>query len=90
MVLLTILVFPIIKALGYDPVWFDHRGHGRRARLITPPIGMNVFVIKGTPGRAARDDLPRRDAVRRRANCPDRDPGGSPADRVGLPSTMSR
>jgi tripartite ATP-independent transporter DctM subunit len=49
MVLLTIpIVFPIIKALGYDPVWFGivvvmvvELG------LITPPIGMNVFVIKG-------------------------------------------
>jgi tripartite ATP-independent transporter DctM subunit len=49
MVLLTIpIVFPIIKELGYDPVWFGviivmvvELG------LITPPIGMNVFVIKG-------------------------------------------
>ncbi|MGA7489120.1 MAG: TRAP transporter large permease [Xanthobacteraceae bacterium] len=49
MVLLTIpIVFPIIKALGFDPVWFGiivvmvvELG------LITPPIGMNVFVIKG-------------------------------------------
>ena len=49
MILLTIpIVFPIIKALGYDPVWFGiiivmvvELG------LITPPIGMNVFIIKG-------------------------------------------
>jgi C4-dicarboxylate transporter DctM subunit len=49
MVLLTIpIVFPIVSALGYDPVWFGiiivmvvELG------LITPPIGMNVFVIKG-------------------------------------------
>ena len=41
-------VFPIVSALGYDPVWFGiiivmvvELG------LITPPIGMNVFVIKG-------------------------------------------
>lgn len=48
MVLLTIpIVFPIIKALGFDPIWFGiivvmvvELG------LITPPIGMNVFVIK--------------------------------------------
>jgi tripartite ATP-independent transporter DctM subunit len=48
MVLLTIpIVFPIVKSLGYDPVWFGiiivmvvELG------LITPPIGMNVFVIK--------------------------------------------
>src|SRR5437667_1390120 len=49
MILLTIpIVFPIVTALGYDPVWFGiiivmvvELG------LITPPIGMNVFVIKG-------------------------------------------
>jgi tripartite ATP-independent transporter DctM subunit len=49
MILLTIpIVFPIVQALGYDPVWFGiiivmvvELG------LITPPIGMNVFVIKG-------------------------------------------
>jgi TRAP-type C4-dicarboxylate transport system permease large subunit len=49
MILLTIpIVFPIVKALDYDPVWFGiiivmvvELG------LITPPIGMNVFVIKG-------------------------------------------
>src|SRR5204863_1879771 len=49
MILLTIpIVFPIISALGYDPIWFGiiivmvvELG------LITPPIGMNVFVIKG-------------------------------------------
>ena len=52
MILLTIpIVFPIVIALGYDPVWFGiiivmvvELG------LITPPIGMNVFVIKGLPG----------------------------------------
>ena len=49
MILLTIpIVFPIVSALGYDPIWFGiiivmvvELG------LITPPIGMNVFVIKG-------------------------------------------
>jgi C4-dicarboxylate transporter, DctM subunit len=49
MVLLTIpIVFPIVSALGFNPVWFGiivvmvvELG------LITPPIGMNVFVIKG-------------------------------------------
>jgi C4-dicarboxylate transporter, DctM subunit len=49
MILLTIpIFFPIIIGLGYDPVWFGiivvmvvELG------LITPPIGMNVFVIKG-------------------------------------------
>ncbi|MEE8434427.1 MAG: TRAP transporter large permease subunit, partial [bacterium] len=49
MILLTVpIFFPIIQNLGFDPVWFGiivvmvvELG------LITPPIGMNVFVIKG-------------------------------------------
>jgi tripartite ATP-independent transporter DctM subunit len=49
MILLTIpIFFPIVSGLGFDPVWFGilvvmvvELG------LITPPIGMNVFVIKG-------------------------------------------
>lgn len=53
MILLTVpFIFPIIVAIGYDPVWFGillvvvvELG------LITPPIGMNLFVIQGTtPG----------------------------------------
>ncbi len=49
MILLTIpIFFPVVAKMGFDPVWFGvivvmvvELG------LITPPIGMNVFVIKG-------------------------------------------
>ena len=49
MILLTVpIFFPVITNLGFDPVWFGvivvmvvELG------LITPPIGMNVFVIRG-------------------------------------------
>ena len=49
MVLLTVpIFFPVVQALGYDPIWFGvvlvilvEVG------LITPPVGMNVFVIAG-------------------------------------------
>jgi tripartite ATP-independent transporter DctM subunit len=48
MIILTIpIVFPVIKQLGFDPIWFGviivmtvELG------LIHPPVGMNVFVIK--------------------------------------------
>ena len=48
-ILVTIPVFlPVIIALGYDPVWYGvmmvivvEMG------LITPPVGLNAFVIKG-------------------------------------------
>lgn len=49
MILLTVPIFyPGIMALGFDPIWFGafiilviNQG------LITPPVGMNVFIIKG-------------------------------------------
>jgi tripartite ATP-independent transporter DctM subunit len=48
MVILTVpIVFPVVTALGFDPIWFGivivmtvELG------LIHPPVGMNVFVIK--------------------------------------------
>ncbi|ABD08275.1 TRAP dicarboxylate transporter DctM subunit [Rhodopseudomonas palustris HaA2] len=48
MVILTVpIVFPVITSLGFDPIWFGvivvvtvELG------LISPPVGMNVFVIK--------------------------------------------
>ncbi|MFZ1343222.1 TRAP transporter large permease subunit [Thiothrix eikelboomii] len=42
------IVFPIITGVGFDPIWFGviavivvEMG------LITPPVGINVFVVKG-------------------------------------------
>jgi C4-dicarboxylate transporter DctM subunit len=48
MIILTVpIIFPVITALGFDPIWFGviivmtvELG------LIHPPVGMNVFVIK--------------------------------------------
>jgi len=48
MIILTVpIVFPVIKELGFDPIWFGvvivmtvELG------LIHPPVGMNIFVIK--------------------------------------------
>ncbi|MGH2342201.1 TRAP transporter large permease [Segnochrobactraceae bacterium EtOH-i3] len=48
MIILTIpIIFPVITALGFDPIWFGiivvmtvELG------LVSPPVGMNVFVIK--------------------------------------------
>jgi tripartite ATP-independent transporter DctM subunit len=52
MLVLTLpIVFPIVTALGYDPIWFGivvvivlEMG------LIDPPVGINVFVVKGIAG----------------------------------------
>ncbi|WP_298523247.1 TRAP transporter large permease [uncultured Halomonas sp.] len=48
MLVITIpVVFPIILALGFDPVWFGIVAVLTvELGLITPPMGMNIFVIK--------------------------------------------
>ena len=49
MVLLTIpFIFPIVSSLGFDPVWFGIIVVTvAEIGLITPPVGMNLFVIQG-------------------------------------------
>lgn len=48
MLVITVpVVYPIIQALGIDPVWFGIiTVLTVELGLITPPVGMNVFVIK--------------------------------------------
>ena len=48
MIILTIpIVFPVITALGFDPIWFGVMiVMTVELGLIHPPVGMNVFVIK--------------------------------------------
>jgi TRAP-type C4-dicarboxylate transport system permease large subunit len=49
LIVVTIPIFyPVVQALGFDPIWFGviivlvgEMG------VITPPVGVNVFVIKG-------------------------------------------
>ncbi|MGH8742141.1 MAG: TRAP transporter large permease, partial [Burkholderiales bacterium] len=48
MVLTVPIVFPIITALGIDPVWFGiFMVIVLEMGLISPPVGINVFVVKG-------------------------------------------
>ena len=70
MILLTVPVFfPLIVHLGLDPVWFGilivvvvEIG------LISPPVGMNLFVLDDAAARRCRTAhrVPRRAAVHRR------------------------
>jgi tripartite ATP-independent transporter DctM subunit len=48
LILLTVpIFFPIIKALGYDPVWFGVLlALVIEIGLIHPPIGVNLFVLR--------------------------------------------
>jgi tripartite ATP-independent transporter DctM subunit len=47
MVLLTLpFIFPIVTGMGFDPIWFGVQlVFLTEIALITPPIGINVFVI---------------------------------------------
>jgi TRAP-type C4-dicarboxylate transport system permease large subunit len=41
------IFFPIVTGLGYDPVWFGIIVVvATEIGLITPPIGVNLFVIR--------------------------------------------
>lgn len=49
MILLTVPIFlPLIRMYGFDPIWFGVIVTlMAEISLITPPVGMNVFVISG-------------------------------------------
>lgn len=49
LILLTVpIFFPVAMSLGFDPIWFGVIVTVvTEMALITPPVGMNVFVIKG-------------------------------------------
>ena len=49
MLLTTVpVVFPLVVQLGYDPVWFGILITVlMETALITPPIGVNLYVVQG-------------------------------------------
>ncbi|HKK36521.1 MAG TPA: TRAP transporter large permease, partial [Paracoccaceae bacterium] len=52
MLLLTVpIFFPLVVSLGFDPVWFGIVVVVVvEISLITPPVGLNVFILKGVVG----------------------------------------
>jgi TRAP-type C4-dicarboxylate transport system permease large subunit len=45
------IVFPIVVALGIDPVWFGiFLVVMAELALVTPPVGMNLYVVQGVRG----------------------------------------
>lgn len=58
-ILITLpMLYPIIKALGFDPIWFNVvLLVNMELALITPPVGMNLFVIKGISGDSSIQDI---------------------------------
>jgi tripartite ATP-independent transporter DctM subunit len=61
MMLLTLpVVYPAVIGLGYDPIWFGIIVvKMAEVCLITPPIGLNCFVVNGV-----RPDIPLSDVFR--------------------------
>jgi C4-dicarboxylate transporter DctM subunit len=48
MILTVPIIFPVIEALHFDPIWFGVlMVIVLEVGLITPPVGLNVFVLKG-------------------------------------------
>ena len=48
MILVVPILFPIIQTLGFNPIWFGViMVIVMEIGLITPPVGLNVFVLKG-------------------------------------------
>jgi tripartite ATP-independent transporter DctM subunit len=57
MIIMLPILFPLITGLGFDPIWFGIiMIVWLEIGFITPPVGLNLFVIQGlTPGATARD-----------------------------------
>ncbi len=46
LILTVLIVLPLVKALGFDPVWFGVIVIVMaEVGLVTPPVGLNVFVV---------------------------------------------
>ncbi|ALA16857.1 MULTISPECIES: TRAP transporter large permease [unclassified Chelatococcus] len=54
------IVMPIVVHFGIDPVWFGiFLVIMMEVALITPPLGMNLFIVQGVRGRGSIGDVMR-------------------------------
>lgn len=52
------VIVPLVVSLGYDPVWFGiFLVIMMELSLITPPVGMNLYVVQGIRGRGSIIDV---------------------------------
>ena len=52
------IIFPVLLALGINPVWFAViMTINMEFALITPPVGLNLFVIKGVVEEATLNEV---------------------------------
>lgn len=58
MVLTIPIVFPMVTHMGYDPIWFGVLlVVVLEMSLISPPLGLNVFVVKGIAPDVPMSDI---------------------------------
>ena len=58
MILTTPFIAPIVFALGWDPIWWGIvLTILIEAALITPPVGLNLYVVQGMRGRGSINDV---------------------------------
>jgi TRAP-type C4-dicarboxylate transport system permease large subunit len=52
------IVAPVVFALGYDPIWFGILVILLiETAMITPPVGINLFVVQGLRKRGSLNDV---------------------------------
>ncbi len=52
------IVFPVVTALGFDPLWFGiFLVVMCEIALITPPVGMNLYVVQAVRGHGSVADV---------------------------------
>ena len=58
MVITLPIIFPIVTALGFDPVWFGIVVTVNvEIGMITPPVGLNLFILKGAVKEVDMGDI---------------------------------
>ncbi len=55
MVITVPIVAPVMVSLGYDPIWFGVLLI--EMALITPPVGLNLYVVQGVRQRGSITDV---------------------------------
>ncbi|WP_144183270.1 TRAP transporter large permease [Elioraea rosea] len=59
MMIVTVpVITPVIVSAGYDPIWFGIMVVLLcETAMITPPVGVNLFVVQGVRGRGSINDV---------------------------------
>lgn len=52
------VLFPVVVAVGFDPVWFGvFIVIMCELALLTPPVGMNLYIVQGVRNRGQITDV---------------------------------